>query len=282
MCLACALVIVGDVTLFGGAHSGNTLAAWIGVSLLVVVACWGRGGAVGWLWLLWGLMAFVILRGVADDLSPLPVHAEDLRALEEWMFFGATPSLVLQRALFVPGTVSLVDHASFAVYASYFFAPYLVAFGVWLAKPALVRRLAHLLVLLFMVSAVFHFLAPTVPPWLVPADRDTQVHKILYVVATSALPETYDTVYKGIGGSNPIAAMPSVHFAVTFMLFLFTIGKARYWTVLGALYSAAMVWALVYLGEHYVVDCIVGGLVAWAVWYGYERMWRREGHSRTE
>lgn len=67
---------------------------------------------------------------------------------------------------------------------------------------------------------------------------------------------------------NPIAAMPSIHFAAT-ALIIFPArhaGRALYYAAI--VYTLLMGIALVYLGEHYVLDLLVGGamvLVSWAL-----------------
>jgi membrane-associated phospholipid phosphatase len=63
--------------------------------------------------------------------------------------------------------------------------------------------------------------------------------------------------------ANNVAAMPSLHaaFAVLFSLYLWRL-VPRAARALLALYPFAMSFALVYSGEHYVVDCIAGGVYA--------------------
>jgi membrane-associated phospholipid phosphatase len=60
-----------------------------------------------------------------------------------------------------------------------------------------------------------------------------------------------------------VAAMPSLHaaFAVLFSLYLWRL-VPRFARPALALYPFAMSFALVYSGEHYVVDCIVGAVYA--------------------
>ncbi|HEV2109461.1 MAG TPA: phosphatase PAP2 family protein, partial [Thermomicrobiales bacterium] len=66
---------------------------------------------------------------------------------------------------------------------------------------------------------------------------------------------------------NPIAAMPSIHFAATALL-VFPVRRAGV-PVAGAmvLYACLMAIALVYLGEHYVLDIVVGGTLAGLAWW---------------
>jgi hypothetical protein len=66
----------------------------------------------------------------------------------------------------------------------------------------------------------------------------------------------------GFLGGNPLAAMPSPHFATSLMAALLLAEAGPIAGALGAGYAAALGFALVYLGEHYVTDLIAGaGLV---------------------
>ena len=64
-------------------------------------------------------------------------------------------------------------------------------------------------------------------------------------------------------------SMPSLHaaFAMLFTLYLWRL-VPRYVRPLLALYPPAMALALVYSGEHYVVDCLVGWVYATASFVG--------------
>ena len=77
----------------------------------------------------------------------------------------------------------------------------------------------------------------------------------------------YAASYRVIGESNPIAAMPSIHMAITFLL-VFVAGAAnRRWRTPALVYAGLMGLALVYLGEHYVVDVAIGMLVTAYGWF---------------
>jgi len=68
---------------------------------------------------------------------------------------------------------------------------------------------------------------------------------------------------KGQHYANNVAAMPSLHagYALLIALYLWRV-VPRWARVPLALYPPAMAFALVYSGEHYVVDCIAGWLYA--------------------
>jgi membrane-associated phospholipid phosphatase len=76
--------------------------------------------------------------------------------------------------------------------------------------------------------------------------------------------ETVNTaVEKGAAYSNPVAAMPSLHAAIPMMLALLFWSRARWWLrTLLLTYALAMAVTLVYTGEHYVVDVLLGWVYA--------------------
>jgi membrane-associated phospholipid phosphatase len=74
----------------------------------------------------------------------------------------------------------------------------------------------------------------------------------------------WDPLYDSLGG-NPWAAMPSLHFASSLLaaLLLAEIGPVP--GALGWGYSAALGFALVYLGEHYLTDLVAGAALVGVV-----------------
>jgi membrane-associated phospholipid phosphatase len=64
-------------------------------------------------------------------------------------------------------------------------------------------------------------------------------------------------LYHSLEG-NPFAAMPSLHFGTSVMAARVLANVGRGPGAFGWAYAAALGFALVYLGEHYVVDLIAG------------------------
>ncbi len=62
-----------------------------------------------------------------------------------------------------------------------------------------------------------------------------------------------------LDASNPVAAMPSLHtaFALLAVAFFAPALRRRWWPLLAA-YPLAMTFTLVYAGEHWVIDVLVG------------------------
>ena len=74
----------------------------------------------------------------------------------------------------------------------------------------------------------------------------------------------WGSLYSVFGG-NPLAAMPSLHFATSVMAALLLAEVGPVAGALGFGYAATLGFALVYLGEHYVVDLLAGAALTAAV-----------------
>ena len=69
-------------------------------------------------------------------------------------------------------------------------------------------------------------------------------------------------MYETVDG-NPWAAMPSLHFGASVLAAMLLSESNRAAGAVGWTYAGVLGFALVYLGEHYVVDLLAGlGLVA--------------------
>jgi hypothetical protein len=93
---------------------------------------------------------------------------------------------------------------------------------------------------------------------------DAKVRRIMQEVGEEEWGRAWPVLYETLGG-NPWAAMPSLHFATSLMaaLLLAEAGPAQ--GALGWAYAGALGFALVYLGEHYVVDLLAGTAIVIAV-----------------
>jgi membrane-associated phospholipid phosphatase len=178
---------------------------------------------------------------------------------------GVPPGLRLQRALRRRGEVTAFDRAVTVVYGSWFVPQLLL--GYLLARHAeYVPRAGARLSAAYHLTCPFYFLAPEAPPWWASekGDRfDGDIERVARIVVCDLLkrPPPGDGKVPG----NPWGSMPSDHIssaAITAM------GLAEVSPVYGALgwsYVAAASFAVVYLGEHYVADVVVGLLIAEAV-----------------
>ena len=178
---------------------------------------------------------------------------------------GVPPGLRLQRALRRPGEVTAFDKVVTVVYGSWFVPQLLMAY--LLAKhPEYVPRAGARLSAAYHLTCPFYFFAPEAPPWWASEKEGRmggEIERVARLVVCDILkrPPPKDGAVPG----NPWGAMPSDHIssaAITAM------GLAEVGPLFGAIgwtYVAAAAFAIVYLGEHYVADVVVGLLVAEAV-----------------
>jgi membrane-associated phospholipid phosphatase len=178
---------------------------------------------------------------------------------------GVPPGLRLQRALRRPGEVTALDRAVTVVYGSWF-VPQLL-FAYLLARhPEYVPRAGARLSAAYHLTCPFYFLAPEAPPWWASEKADRmggEIERVARLVVYDILKRSPPK--EGSVPGNPWGSMPSDHIssaAITAM------GLSEVGTAYGAIgwtYVAAASFAVVYLGEHYVADVVVGLLVAEAV-----------------
>jgi membrane-associated phospholipid phosphatase len=72
----------------------------------------------------------------------------------------------------------------------------------------------------------------------------------------------WEPLFNGVDG-NPWAAMPSLHFGASVLAAMLLSESSPRAGALGWTYAGLLGFALVYLGEHYVIDLLAGlGLVA--------------------
>jgi membrane-associated phospholipid phosphatase len=213
------------------------------------------------------LLAYDLLRGLADNML-FRAHTWPQLDFDETLFGGVTPTAWLQHALYHgPGALRWYDYGAWAVYLTHFFATLVVAMALWLGARPLFRRYAAVVSLLAVMGFATYVLFPAVPPWMaaqqgaLPDDVQRIVGAVfahLPVQDTRALFET------GSRYANDVAAMPSLHAAYSLLiaLFLWPLARRWWWRALLAAYPLAMGLALVYTGEHYVADILVGWLYA--------------------
>lgn len=236
----------------------------LGVVVLLFIACSNRGGSMAWATYVVGVEGFESLRSVVTQLG-FPVHAGDIRQLEQSICFGVIPTSVLQHAFLSPAGLGAIDYVAVAVHGSYFVAPYIVLAAVWGNRPSDTARLTIPLLGTLGVGLALNAALPSMPPWLGSSYLGTSdVQRILYLVTQSVVGSSRQ-VGESLGDPNPTACLPSLHFAVTFVLFLYVGEQGRLLRYAGAVYCLAMALSLIYLGEHYLVDCILGGVVAFSV-----------------
>ena len=226
------------------------------------------------------LEIYNVTRGSADNL--FAPHYTAMIHFDEWLF-GRVPTVWLQQHLYHPGHVQWWEVVVTLIYTSHFLTVPTVAVILWLRNRRLSYRFMRRWVALSVAGLVTYFLYPAAPPWL--AWQRGYLTEPVARISTDGwsalgLHSAGNTLNAlQADQSNLVAAMPSLHTAYAMMAaaFFLPMVRRRWWPVLLA-YPLAMTFTLVYTGEHYVADVLVGwlyvGLTFLFVGLG-ERWWER-------
>ncbi|HTU86873.1 MAG TPA: phosphatase PAP2 family protein [Solirubrobacteraceae bacterium] len=195
------------------------------------------------------------------------VHVGYPIAIDRVLGLGVPPTLRLQRAFSAPGKVNRFERVLVYSHWIWFAVPHgSLAYVLWRAPDrfpsAAVRMYA-----LFDLGAVFYWAIPTAPPWWAAArgclddGRPLRVRRMMIEYGPQFWGDLWGPLYDVLGG-NPLAAMPSLHFATSLMgaHLLTEVGPVA--GAVGWAYAGTLGLALVYLGEHYAVDLIAGAALA--------------------
>ncbi len=261
-----------------------------GSLLLIILAglgvtCLGRGwGAFGRVLLDWlpftvVLVVYDVSRGIAK-LVNLPLHESDVAGADRWLFGGTVPTVWLQDHFLDPGSPHWYDAAATLVYTSHFLATPIVAAVLWLRNREVWIAFITRVIALSIAGLVTYVLFPAAPPWY--AARDGVIAPVIRASARGWLwlhvNHAGNLLSEGQLASNPVAAMPSLHTAFATIISLFILRRLHSrWRYLVLAYPLLMGLALVYLGEHYVVD-VVAGVVYALVVDALVRRWEQRHH----
>jgi PAP2 superfamily len=259
---------------WGVPFTEDTLLIWI--TGAVFVCCLGdlsrfrRGFVRDWLPLYVVLGLYALLRGYADHLL-FSAHITPQLRFDEWIAGGVAPTVRLQRAFFDQNHLHIWDYVAWAVYLSHFFTSFIIAGVLWVRDHKAFRRFVALYVTLMLSGFLTYVLYPAMPPWLASKDGYMQPSLRIVPVVWSSLGIHWAAALFESGSrfNNDVAAVPSLHSACPLLICLFFFPRTRRtWVkVLLVLYVPAMALALVYTGEHYVFDIILGWFYAVVVFF---------------
>ncbi len=242
----------------------------------------GRGKAFirDWGPFLFFYFAYEFLRGIVPLISPA-VHIWPMIHFDTFVF-GSIPGVSLQHWLYTPGVVHWYDFVAVTAYISYFVAPMLLAYVFWLVDRRDFVAFSRAFLGLAYLSFVTYIAFPAMPPWMAAqAGYIPPVSEVTPLVMAHFLPgESLPTLYSFLR-ANPVAAMPSLHAAVPFLISLFAVRRWKMWGLLAGLYVVAVWFAVLYLGEHYALDVIVGVLYAMGAFWLATRKWSKRTTTNT-
>jgi hypothetical protein len=214
----------------------------------------GMGRAAGAAALFTAISIFhAAVRGYADNVSPFePYNTSRLQGA----LIHAFPSQWLQSWL---GTTGAPADAAVLVWRTLFVLPVLIVVlvcVVWGWRACLGLLAVHTALLLS--ADCIYAIIPTRPPWM-----DISVDRIIAAQQSGA---HYD--------NNQFAALPSLHLGLVVAYGLWFAYRPHAWRWLRiayAVWALAMAWAIVYTGEHYLIDAVTGAAWAGIVFYVVRR-----------
>jgi hypothetical protein len=191
-------------------------------------------------------------------------------AVDRVLGLGVPPTLRLQRSFSTSGEIKRGERVLVWCHWMWFMVPHGSVGYVLLRRPERFVRAATMMYAVFDLGAGFYWLIPTAPPWWAAAHgrfddgHPIRVRRMMIEYGEQFWGDRWADLYDVLGG-NPLAAMPSLHFATSVMAahLLSEVGPGS--GALGWAYAGTLGLALVYLGEHYAADLLAGAALAESV-----------------
>ncbi|MGH7741610.1 MAG: phosphatase PAP2 family protein [Candidatus Eiseniibacteriota bacterium] len=215
---------------------------------------------------------------IHNQLGALLPRAHTLTQIrvDEALFGTPLPAVAMQRALYSQANPHWWDFAALAVYSTHFIVVTLIALVLWTRSRARYLRFMTWFVGLTTLGFITYVLYPAVPPWLASQRGDlAHTHRVVRELWDHLGCHTIASMFSGANVRvNDVAAIPSLHAAYPVMIAM------CFWRRSGPavravlmFYPPAMAVALVYTGEHFVFDIILGWLYALATGIVMHRAW---------
>ena len=198
-----------------------------------------------------------------------PIRADRVLGL------GKLPNVRLQRALSAPGEVSALDRVLAIAHWAWFLEPHAAMLWILVRRNPRFARAARQMAAAFDLGCLLYFTVPTAPPWwaaeqgylaqetgpedaeLVAEAGPPSLRRVMVEVGEETWGRAWPKLYDSLGG-NPWAAMPSLHFATSVLAAILLAETGPVAGAAGWGYAVTLGFALVYLGEHYVIDLAAG------------------------
>jgi len=245
------------------------------------------------------LAAYDLSRGAATLLGRPTLWHWQVDA-DRWLFFGTVPTVWLQERLKQP-MPPWWEIVISSVYMSFFILPYVVAAVLWLCNRDEWKAFIRLFVGLSFAALAMYAVLPAAPPWAAARCTATDVDggpsgpACMFRPARGvpdggllgAMHSTQDgandwverivgrgwgklnlhsataLIDQGQASVNLVAAIPSLHAGLTAAVAAFLWARVRRkWRPLLVAYALVMAFTLVYTAEHFVVDILLGWVLA--------------------
>ncbi|MEO8511434.1 MAG: phosphatase PAP2 family protein [Chloroflexota bacterium] len=239
-------------------------------------------------------LAYELMRGIADEAG-FPVHIDDVIGAERFLALGHLPTQLLQGWLAPPSGVGPAAIVATILYMLHFALPVVTGFLLWLRRRPLYFEYVAAFIVLSFTGFITFLLLPVAPPWYAANQGFLSGPDGLPVI-DYLKPDAFAVIAAALGypngeqlssyiffGVNPnsVAAFPSLHAGYPFLSFLVlrhAFGRIGW---LALLYAIAVWWAVIFTGDHYLVDVLGGIAYATAAYCGTRLVIGRLSRRRT-
>ncbi len=218
---------------------------------------------------MWAYVAAYELPNDDPERLERRVHVRYPIIADRVLGLGVPPTLRLQR-LSTPGEVNRFERVLVWCHWLWFFVPHSSVLYVLIRRPERLGGAATRMYAVFNTGAVFYWAIPTAPPWWAAAHghfgdgEAAKVRRMMIEYGEQFWQDRWEALYDVLGG-NPLAAMPSLHFATSLMAAHLLADVDPVAGAVGTTYAALLGLALVWLGEHYAVDLLAGAVLTESV-----------------
>ncbi|HEX9054915.1 MAG TPA: phosphatase PAP2 family protein [Gemmatimonadales bacterium] len=219
---------------------------------------------------MWAYLAAYELPHDDPERLEARVRIEYPIAADRLIGFGVPPTARLQHAFSRAGRISRFERLLVWCHWIWFTVPHASVGYVLLRRPERFPSAAARMYTTFDVGAIFYWAIPTAPPWYaaqrgrLEPGATLPVRRMMIEYGEEFWGGRWSDLYDVLGG-NPLAAMPSLHFATSLMGAHLLAEAGPVAGAVGFTYTALLGLALVYLGEHYAVDLLGGAALAESV-----------------
>lgn len=222
----------------------------------------------------WAVLVIIYMiydysRGTADQFG-IGVNYTIPRNIDRFVFFGRDPNVWLQSWL-LHNDVRWYDVAGSIIYMMHFVLPVVPLAMLRMRNRSEWLRYVRRFSLTLYIAVASFIVFPTAPPWMAAEKGYTKpVYRITgrgwWELHLKTVSKTLD---RGAAVLNSVAAMPSLHAGMALLVTLWFTRRAPKWVrMVSMAYPLAMAFTLIYFGEHWAIDTMMGWvtvLVAWRI-----------------
>lgn len=214
------------------------------------------------------LLLYEWLRTGAHRINPHAYYLPQIRA-DELIGLGTVPSVRLQGWLWNGTHRGPFENELTLIHSLHLAVVLVVLFCVLAVSQRAYLQAATAFLATAFAAVIGFVLFPAAPPWL--AAQHGLIGPLTRIRELGRPPPAPGTLTR-LFDDNQVAAIPSLHAGWSMMVVLVVHRWFPRLTPLAVAYWLTQQFAVVYLGEHYVIDLVIGDVLAIAVWIAVGRL----------